>query len=89
MIRKSARVAQLRLLHVEPAARGQGLGARLVDECIRFARDKNCKTLMRWTNDVLRAVRHVYEGRGFVLQKQQRHRAFGKALLGQYWALAL
>ena len=89
VVRKSARVAQLRLLYVEPAARGQGLGARLVDECIRFARSKHYKTLMLWTNDVLRAARHVYETRGFVLQKEERHRAFGKSLVGQYWALAL
>jgi DNA-binding MarR family transcriptional regulator/N-acetylglutamate synthase-like GNAT family acetyltransferase len=89
VVRKSARVAQLRLLYVEPAARGQGLGARLVDECIRFARSKQYKTLMLWTNDVLRAARHVYETRGFVLHKEQRHRAFGKSLVGQYWMLAL
>jgi DNA-binding MarR family transcriptional regulator/GNAT superfamily N-acetyltransferase len=89
VVRKSVRVAQLRLLYVEPSARGQGLGARLVDECIRFARGKRYKTLMLWTNDVLRAARHVYETRGFVLQKQERHRAFGKSLVGQYWALAL
>jgi DNA-binding MarR family transcriptional regulator/GNAT superfamily N-acetyltransferase len=89
VVRKSARVAQLRMLYVEPAARGQGLGARLVDECIRFARSKQYKTLMLWTNDVLRAARHVYETRGFVLQKEERHRAFGKSLVGQYWALAL
>jgi DNA-binding MarR family transcriptional regulator/GNAT superfamily N-acetyltransferase len=89
VVRKSARVAQLRLLYVEPSARGQGLGARLVDECIRFARGKHYKTLMLWTNDVLRAARHVYETRGFVLQKQERHRAFGKSLVGQFWVLAL
>ena len=89
VVRKSARVAQLRLLYVEPSARGQGLGARLVDECIRFARSKQYKTLMLWTNDVLRAARHVYETRGFVLLKQERHRAFGKSLVGQYWVLAL
>jgi DNA-binding MarR family transcriptional regulator/GNAT superfamily N-acetyltransferase len=89
VVRKSARVAQLRLLYVEPPARGQGLGARLVDECIRFARSKHYRTLMLWTNDVLRAARHVYESRGFVLQKQERHRAFGKSLVGQYWTLPL
>jgi DNA-binding MarR family transcriptional regulator/GNAT superfamily N-acetyltransferase len=89
VVRKSARVAQLRLLYVEPSARGQGLGARLVDECIRFARGKEYKTLMLWTNDVLRAARHIYETRGFVLHKQERHRAFGKPLVGQYWLLEL
>jgi DNA-binding MarR family transcriptional regulator/GNAT superfamily N-acetyltransferase len=89
VVRKSARVAQLRLLYVETSARGQGLGARLVDECIRFARAKQYRTLVLWTNDVLRAARHVYESRGFVLRKQERHRAFGKALVGQHWTLAL
>ena len=89
VVRKSARVAQLRLLYVEPSARGQGLGARLVDECIRFARGQNYTSLVLWTNDVLRAAWHVYEARGFVLQKQERHRAFGKALVGQHWVLVL
>lgn len=89
VVLKSARVAQLRLLYVEPAARGQGLGARLVDECIRFARGKEYKTLMLWTHDVLRAARHLYETRGFVLHKQERRRAFGKSLVGQYWLLKL
>lgn len=89
VVRKSARVAQLRLLYVEPSARGQGLGARLVDECIRFARGQNYTSLVLWTNDVLRAARRVYEARGFVLQKQERHRAFGKALVGQHWVLVL
>jgi DNA-binding MarR family transcriptional regulator/GNAT superfamily N-acetyltransferase len=89
VVRKSARVAQLRLLYVEPAARGQGLGARLVDECIAFARAKGYRTLMLWTNDVLHAARRLYEARGFALDKQQRHRSFGKALVGQFWTLAL
>jgi DNA-binding MarR family transcriptional regulator/GNAT superfamily N-acetyltransferase len=89
VVRKSARVAQLRLLYVEPAARGQGLGARLVDECIAFARAKGYRTLMLWTNDVLHAARRVYESRGFRLDKQERHRSFGKSLVGQYWVLAL
>jgi DNA-binding MarR family transcriptional regulator/GNAT superfamily N-acetyltransferase len=89
VVRKSARVAQLRLLYVEPSARGQGLGARLVDECIRFARDQHYKTLMLWTNDVLRAARRIYQARGFQLHKQERHRAFGKSLVGQHWTLAL
>lgn len=89
VVRKSARVAQLRLLYVEPAARGKGLGGRLVDECIAFARAKGYRTLMLWTNDVLDAARSLYEARGFRLGKQERHRSFGKALVGQVWELAL
>jgi GNAT superfamily N-acetyltransferase len=89
VVRKSARVAQLRLLYVEPSARGQGLGTRLVDECIRFARAKRYKTLMLWTQSHLEAAGHIYISRGFALQKQERHRSFGKSLIGQYWALGL
>jgi GNAT superfamily N-acetyltransferase len=89
VVRKSARVAQLRLLYVEPGARGQGLGQRLVDECIGFARAKGYKTLTLWTNEVLVAARHIYEAAGFVLVKQERHRSFGKSLVGQHWDLKL
>jgi DNA-binding MarR family transcriptional regulator/GNAT superfamily N-acetyltransferase len=89
LVRKSVRVAQLRLLYVDPAARGQGLGARLVDECIRFARAKGYRQMVLWTNDILHAARHIYESRGFVLQSLERHRSFGKDLVGQHWALTL
>lgn len=89
LVRKSARVAQLRLLYVDPAARGQGLGARLVDECIRFARAKGYRSMVLWTNDILHAARHIYESRGFMLKSEERHHSFGKDLVGQYWALAL
>jgi GNAT superfamily N-acetyltransferase len=89
VVRKSARVAQLRLLYVEPAARGQGLGARLVDECIGFARASGYRTLMLWTQSHLDAARRIYVSRGFVLGKEEKHHSFGKRLVGQYWTLAL
>jgi DNA-binding MarR family transcriptional regulator/N-acetylglutamate synthase-like GNAT family acetyltransferase len=88
-VRKSARVAQLRLLYVEPSAREQGLGARLVDECIRFARAKGYKSLALWTQSHLDAASHIYTSCGFQLLKEEKHRAFGKSLVGQYWTLKL
>jgi DNA-binding MarR family transcriptional regulator/GNAT superfamily N-acetyltransferase len=89
VVRKSAHVAQLRLLYVEPSARGQGLGSRLVDECIRFARAKGYKTLALWTQSHLDAARRIYTARGFQLEKEETHRSFGKSLVGQHWVLAL
>lgn len=81
--------ARLRLLLVEPDARGLGIGDRLVGAVIAFARGVGYRDLVLWTNDVLSAARHIYQRHGFVLAAEKPHRSFGKDLVGQDWRLDL
>ena len=89
VVRRSARVAQLRLLLVEPSARGHGIGARLVDQCLDFAQAVGYRRMMLWTNGGLDAARAIYEARGFRLTREEPHHSFGHALVGQTFERAL
>lgn len=82
-------VAKLRLLYVDPAARGLGIGSRLVLLCVERARQIGYRRLMLWTNDVLVSARKIYQAAGFKLLEENRHHSFGKDLVGQTWALDL
>lgn len=89
VVKHDQKTAKLRLLYVEPDARGLGIGGRLVKECIRFARARRYERLVLWTNDVLVSARKIYEAAGFTLVKEEHHRSFGQDLVGQNWELKL
>ena len=88
-VKRDEKTAQLRILLVEPAVRGQGIGTRLVEECVRFARRAGYKQIMLWTNDVLEDARRIYERAGFELVEEEKHQSFGHDLVGQSWVRQL
>jgi GNAT superfamily N-acetyltransferase len=88
-VRENATTARLRLLLVEPWARGLGIGARLVEEVLHFARQAGYSHITLWTNDVLVDARRIYQRAGFTLDNENRHHSFGQDLVGQNWSRAL
>ena len=89
LVRKSPTVAKLRLLIIDPKARGLGLGRRLTRACIRFARAKGYRKIVLWTQSHLAAARAIYQAEGFRLTAKERHFSFGKRLIAETWELPL
>src|SRR5215831_560408 len=89
LVKDSEEIAKLRLLYVEPKARRLGIGRRLVQECLGFARRSGYRKIMLWTNDVLVSASRIYEAAGFRLVREEPHRSFGRDMVGQYWELQL
>jgi DNA-binding MarR family transcriptional regulator/GNAT superfamily N-acetyltransferase len=84
-VKRDEKTAQLRLLLVDPSVRGMGIGSRLVEECLRFARRAGYEEIMLWTNDVLEDARRIYQRAGFQLVEEETHHSFGHDLIGQNW----
>ncbi len=89
LVKDTDEVARLRLLLVEPSARGLGIGKRLTDECIRFARERGYRKVTLWTHSVLVAARHIYEQAGFRLSSSEARRSFGQDVVSEHWDLTL
>jgi DNA-binding MarR family transcriptional regulator/GNAT superfamily N-acetyltransferase len=89
LVRHNDEIAKLRLLLVDPAGRGQGLGKRLVDECVGFAKARGYRRITLWTQSILVAARKIYQDAGFELVKSEPHRSFGQNLVGETWERAL
>lgn len=89
LVKHTKKIAQLRMLYVEPFTRGLGIGRRLVDECIRFSRQTGYKKIILWTQSNLSAARHIYEATGFKILKKEPHHSFGHDLVSEIWELEL
>ena len=89
LVKDSDKVARLRLLLVEPSARGLGIGKRLTDECVQFAREHGYERITLWTHSILTAARHIYAQAGFKLTSSEKKKSFGKDVVSEYWDLTL
>jgi GNAT superfamily N-acetyltransferase len=89
LAKDSEAVARIRLLLVDPKARGLGLGRHLTDECIRFARDAGYRKMTLWTHSVLTAARHIYQQAGFKLMRSEQHESWGRPVVSEHWDLEL
>ncbi len=89
VVRQSPKVSKLRLLILDPKARGLGLGRRLTQACIRFAREKGYRKMVLWTQSHLAAARAIYQAEGFRKVSEEKHRSFGKRLVAEVWELKL